>query len=57
MKHRLRLIILSVLLLHAFYATAQKESVDIIGTVLDKRNQNPIPFATIIVLDANKKKA
>ena len=57
MKHRLRLIILSVLLLHAFYATAQKESVDIIGTVLDKRNQNPIPFATIIVLDANKKKS
>jgi len=45
------------LLLFTVFATAQKGSLDIYGTVLDVRNQDPIPFATIIVLDTNTKQS
>ena len=47
------LLLLTVSLLISFNALAQKESFDIYGTIIDERNKNPIPFATIIILDIN----
>lgn len=58
MKYRfLHPYFLVFLLLFTVFATAQKGSLDIYGTVLDVRNQDPIPFATIIVLDTNTKQS
>ena len=51
MKYRLlHPYFLAFLLLFTVFALAQKDSFDIYGTIIDERNKNPIPLATIIIL-------
>lgn len=46
-------LILFLLLLTAFHGMAQKDVLQVSGSVLDKQSKEPIPFATVVLQDSN----
>ena len=51
------ILFLSISLLFPCYIEAQNKSLNIYGSILDERNKNPIPFATVIIFDTKSNKS
>ena len=45
------ILLLSITLFASFNSVGQKRSLTVYGTIIDERNNNPIPFATILIFD------